>query len=156
MTYTHQATFFRTALLLGLIPPDAVRLWADAAIESDPGPPHALIEVALAPAELTALRDALRPLADEPEPYDVVRRILGLIAADLAAGRRSAADTVRVLAQMRRMTALPEDLLEELDAIEDDHMLAAAGVSDDLAAVQARMRQWLDQFLEPANGSTFP
>jgi hypothetical protein len=143
MDHTDEATFNRLALLLGLVSVESVKAWADRVVESDPSPPSALIDVALAPAELTALRAALEPMCEHPEPFDVVRKVLGIAARDLASGRRSVGDTVNVLSQMRRMVALPEAILVDLDTLEDDHMLAHAGVTNDIDAVAVRIRSWL-------------
>ena len=75
---------------------------------------------------------------------ETVQAMLALCAGDHAAGRRSIADTVRVLAQMRRMVVLPDWLEHELDVLEDDHMLAVAGVRGEVGEVEARVGRFLD------------
>jgi hypothetical protein len=137
-----------TALLLGLVNGHDVVAWADGVIATSDAPHPALFDVSLTPPhDLSGLRVALQPLAGEGESPDLVREMLALAARDLATGRRSAADTVRVLAQMRRMVALPVGLDHELDALEDGHMLAQAGVEGTPAAAEARIRAWLEQFV---------
>ena len=146
MSYAEQASFYRAALLLGLSTPEAVIAWADGIVRDDAAPPSAIIDVALAPAELTALRSALAPLALIPEPESVVHRLLVLTARDLATGRRSVDDTVRVFTQMRRLLRLASEIETELNQLENNHMLAAAGVTNDLDASRERVRDWLARF----------
>jgi hypothetical protein len=115
--YSLEATYYRTALLLGLIRGEAVHQWAEQVIEQDPEPPHAFFEVASAPpADLSALRDALWPLVAEPEPSVVLEAVLGLLHEDLASGRRAFTDTLTILRQMRSMLRLPPDMYASLNA----------------------------------------
>jgi len=147
MSYPDTAAFFRTALLLGLVSPPSVIAWADGVIQGDSVPPPAIFDVALAGAELTAVRMALQPLATDPEPWSVLQAVLALAARDLGADRRTVDDTMRVLAQFRRLPAVPGSVEAELDVLEDDHMLAQAGVQQhDLAEVRGRIRAWLEPF----------
>ena len=115
--YSLEATYYRTALLLGLIRGEAVHQWAEQVIEQDPEPPHAFFEVASAPpADLSALRDALWPLVAEPEPSVVLEAVLGMLHEDLASGRREFTDTLTILRQMRSMLRLPPDMYASLNA----------------------------------------
>ncbi len=69
-----EATFHRTALLLGLTNRHAVVSWADERLHTEAEPPAAQVEVALTPpSDLNALRIALEPLADEPVTESIVR-----------------------------------------------------------------------------------
>lgn len=146
-TYRTEATFYRAALLLGLVSGERVIEWADAGVARDPEPPTALIDVGLTqPGDLSAMRDALQPLADDTETVAIVHGLLGLAAGALDSGRRSVGDTVRVLAQMRRMIALPPAMHIALDSLEDNHMLAAAGVVGSVPAAEADVRAWVGQF----------
>lgn len=144
MTQLHDdATELRTALLLGLRQGPAAVAWADAMIHQLADPPAALFEVSLTPADdLSALRHALAPLCHDPVPERTVRAMLALAAADLDQGRRGAADTVRVLAQMRRLLPLPGALAEAMDDLEDGHMLALAGLGLTVEEAEARVRGW--------------
>jgi hypothetical protein len=149
MHHSHLAeevTFQRAALLLGLRSPEDVHSWAEAVVSADPVPPLALIDTVLAPPELTALRAALAPIALEQEPPVVVRRLLALTAEDLRSGRRSVADTMHVLTQLRRLVAVPRDLARVLDNVAGDYMLAAAGVRGHVAAEEARVAAWLADY----------
>jgi len=140
-----RAQYYRTALLLGLRDGLEVVAWADEVIASGAEVPAELLEVSLTPAlDLSALRHALLPLAGDGASAETVQAMLALCAGDHAAGRRSIADTVRVLAQMRRMVVLPDWLEHELDVLEDDHMLAVAGVRGEVGEVEARVGRFLD------------
>ncbi len=144
MTLHDDATEHSTALLLGLRQGAAVVAWADAAIEATVDPPPALFDVSLtAPDDLSALRHALAPLCHHPVPERTVRAMLTLAADDLAAGRRDAANTVHVLAQMRRLLPLTGALAEMMDHLEDGHMLAIAGLGVTVAEAEHRVHEWL-------------
>ena len=72
-----EATYYHTALLLGLVQGDAVHRWAERLIEREPAPPHEILELVLIPAtDLSAMRHALWPLVIDPEPPEVLRGIL--------------------------------------------------------------------------------
>src|SRR5436305_8132343 len=132
MLQKEQATFLRTALLLGLITPQLVIEWCDRVIREEPEPPPAFFALSLTPPELSAVRDALRPLALPSEPPSVVAALLGVLARDLQSGYRSADDTVRVLAQLRRFAKLEMELSADIATLEQEHMLAEAGLRPSL------------------------
>lgn len=116
-TQAVEATYYRTALLLGLVRGEAVHRWADDAIAREAVPHAALIAVASTPADdLSGLRHALWPLVIEPDPPESIQSILGVVGADLAPGRRTMDDTVTVLRQLRSMVKLPRPLYDELSA----------------------------------------
>jgi hypothetical protein len=137
--YSLQATYYRTALLLGLIRGEAVHQWAEQVIEQDPEPPHAFFEVAsVPPTDLSALRGALWPLVTEPDPSVVLEAVLGLLHEDLASGRRGFTDTLTVLRQMRSMLRLPPDIYASLNAA------LVASVTE--GAGRLPIVRWLEQF----------
>ena len=75
--YLLDATYYRTALLLGLVRASTVHQWVEQVIARDPRPPVAFFEVAsIAGENLSALRHALWPLVEEPDPPAVVERLL--------------------------------------------------------------------------------
>ena len=52
-----EATFYRIALLLGIVGGEAVQRWATRAIEREPNPPRSLVDVVSVPAsDLSELR----------------------------------------------------------------------------------------------------
>jgi len=139
MDYSLEATYYRTALLLGLIRGEAVHRWAEQVIEKDPEPPVAFFEVVSAlPADLSALRDALWPLVAKPEPAIVLEAVLRLVHEDLASGHRGYADTLTILRQMRGMLRLPSGLYASLNAA------LVASVTESTRGLS--IVEWLQQF----------
>jgi hypothetical protein len=139
MDHPLEATYYRTALLLGIIPGHAVQRWAVHVIEHEPEPPSAFFEVALVPSgDLSGLRDALWPLVVEPDPPTVLEAILGLLHADLSSGRRGLNDTITILRQMRSMLRLPAGIYAALNAA----LVAHAAES----AHRTAIAEWLQQF----------
>jgi hypothetical protein len=116
--YREQAGFYRAALLLGLVPGKLVVRWADAILARADAPP-AFVEIATTAAEdLSALREALLAACDEKPSAPVVRAILDLVGRDLKSGRRSVADTMTVLGQLRRFLAIGTAVNEEIKTLE--------------------------------------
>ena len=142
--YREEATFYRAALLLGLIRGDAVVRWSDAVLASDPDAPAAFVEIASTPADdLSAMRHALYPLCDDRESAAVVRRLIGLVSQDLAGARRSFDDSVAVLSQIRRFLKLDAATDDALKTLLVDVWRARHGLGGDWGAAQARVREWL-------------
>ena len=86
-----QATFYRAALLLGLIPGKAVQHWADAIIHREEAPAPALFDVTLTPADdLSAMRGAIRYGApgNRMRPGRSRSAVRGAVTAAVAAGAR--------------------------------------------------------------------
>lgn len=142
--YREQATFYRAALLLGLVRGDAVVHWADSIIAHDASAPATFVDVASTnPDDLSAMRHALYPLCDDRESVPVVRRILGVVSDDLESGRRSFDDTMRVLTQVRRFLRLDPATDDELKALAVDVWQARHSPCGDLPAAEVRAREWL-------------
>jgi hypothetical protein len=142
MDYALEATFYRTALLLGLIQPSAVHRWADQVIAREAQPLPAFFAVASVPlTDLSELRHALWPLVIEPDPPAVIRDLLGVLHAELTSGHRSLADTLTVLRQMRSMVRLPPEIYSDLNAT----LVAHAAESGPKSAIAT----WLRQFDQP-------
>lgn len=148
--YAHEACWFRTALMLGLTSGEVVIAWADGVIHDDPAPPLVVLEAALVePSNLSALRQALQPLAGDQSTEAVLRELLAVVQRDLMEGRRDLHGTIRVLSLMRRALTLPDDWHWAIDTLEDDHMLASAGVTGNEAGSRADVERWLGQFDAP-------
>jgi hypothetical protein len=142
--YREEATFYRAALLLGLIRGAAVVEWSDAVLARDPNAPAAFAEIASTPADdLSGMRHALFPLCDDREPPTVIRSILGLVRKDLESGRRAFDDTVNVLSQVRRFLKLDAATDESLKALLVDVWQARHNPGGDLTSAEARVREWL-------------
>ena len=138
MAIAEVATFYRTALLLGLVRGDIVHQWAEQVIANDAKPPAALIDLIGVPVDdLSEMRHALWPLVIDPPPLDVLHVVLGLLHEDLAGGRRQLTDTITILRQMRSMVKLPAALYGELN-----DMLVTHEVSPNARL----MADWLQPF----------
>lgn len=154
--YREQATFYRAALLLGLIRGDRVIAWADGMLAADPEVPPPFAEIATTPADdLTLLRQRLLLVGSDRESEAVVRALTGLVHRDLASGRRSMGDTMTVLKQLRAFIKVTPTLNDRLKTLGVDVAMTAPGSSERLAA-EARVRGWLVEherdvvpFLEP-------
>lgn len=96
--------------------------------------------------EVTSQRAALAPASLASETPGVVHRLLESVAADVRTGRRTLDDTMHVLAQLRRLVAVPREITRTLDDISAGYMLAAAGVQRDLAEERARLAEWLQSY----------
>src|SRR6266853_3084395 len=139
MDHALRATYYRTALLLGLIQGALVHRWAEQVIDQEPASHPAFFEIVSAsPGDLSALRYALWPLVIEPDPPAVIEELLGGLNADLASGARGLADTITVLRQMRSMLRLPPTIYEGLNATLVAHV--AEGKSGQVIA------KWLQEF----------
>jgi hypothetical protein len=157
--YREQATFYRAALLLGLVRGERVIAWADTAIADDPSAPAAFADIAITPAgELTLLRQNLLLLASEKESPAVVGALIDLIHGDLMSGRRSFGDTMTVLKQLRAFVAVGASMNELLKTLGVDVAMNAPG-GRERAAAEERVRAWLRQheahaqvFLAPGPG----
>jgi len=68
----------------------------------------------------------------------VVRRLFGVVHAQLSSGRRSFADTMTVLKQLRAFLKLDRDLNEHLKSLGVDVALRRDGA-------EQRVRDWLRQ-----------
>jgi hypothetical protein len=154
--YGERATFYRAALLLGLIRGDLVIAWADEVLASDGGAPPAFSDIATTPADdLTQLRQRLLLVGSERESDAVVRAITGLVHRDLASGRRTMGDTMTVLKQLRAFIKVTPALNDRLKTLGVDVAVTTPG-SHERADAEARVRDWLAEherdalpFLEP-------
>jgi len=140
-----QASFYRAALLLGLLPGSHVVGWADTVVDDSSPVPPAFIEIAaISPTDLTALRQALLALCEERESDSVVRALLGLVGRDLASRRRNITDTMTVLGQMRAFLFLSRRLGEEIKILEL-RFLRARGLGD-TSDFERQVNDWLREY----------
>lgn len=148
-SYRDDATFYRSALLLGLIKGEAVVAWSDDVIARDPGAPHAFVDIASTdPADLTALREAIYPLCDSKEAASagVIHRILGCVSRDLASGRRGFDDTMTVLSQVRKFLRVGDAMNETLKSLAVDVWQARHNLGGTMDVAEQRVRDWLHGF----------
>ena len=145
--YSQEASFYRSALLLGLTTGDAVIAWADNIIANDAEAAEKFLDLSMIPShDLSELRHALEPISAREDSVAMLRALFDIARRDLENGRRSAADTVTVVAQARSFLKLPMEISREVDQFAKDHMLAGAGIIHDKNDVETRLRAWLAQF----------
>jgi hypothetical protein len=145
-THSEEAAFYRAALLLGLVRGDEVIRWADEVLGSDASAPVALAEVATTPADdLTRMRHHLYEAGGQKESGEVIRRLIGLVHRDLVSSRRSFADTMTVIKQLRAFVTVDRTLNEQLKTLGLDVAVAPPG-SPQRAAAEQRVRDWLRKY----------
>ena len=156
MNHADQATFFRAALLLGLIRGERVVAWADAhhdlrqavagadaVILRDPSVPAAFIDISTCPPDdLTELRQRLLLIGREKENDTVARALAGLVHRDLASGRRAIGDTMTVLKQLRAFIGVSADLNDQLKTLGVDVAVSQPDTRERAEAYD-RVRAWL-------------
>ena len=138
-----EAAFLRTALLAGIVRESDACAWADALLQSATAEQGPLAEVAIAPLELTAMREALRPLAGATLSTDVGAALLAFAALDPATASLEVPDLLRVLSVLRRENVLSDAASRAAKEFEDRHMLASVGVAGEAGTTRAELATWL-------------
>lgn len=126
-----EAEFLRAALLLGAVREQDVRDWADALLIAGAEPIALLSDVALAPPELTALREALRPLAAPSIVGTLGDAVVTFLGTEPSAISHPLNDRIRLLGQLRREAIVAPDRATSIKAFEDRSMLTSAGIGVD-------------------------
>jgi len=143
MNHADQATFFRAALLLGLIRGERVVAWADAVISNDTAASAAFIDISTCPPDdLTELRQRLLLIGPEKETDTLVRALAGLVHRDLASGRRTIGDTMTVLKQLRAFVGVSAALNDQLKTLGVDVAMSQPDTRERAEAYD-RVRAWL-------------
>jgi hypothetical protein len=136
-----EAAVLRAGILVGLVHERDAGTWAEAHLAANSGPADLLTEVILAPVELTAVREALRPLCAGADTAIVVRRLLELLRA---AADRPLESRLKILSLIDRELGLPPALGAQVKAIADRVMLVNVGMrgerAPDDAEVDAALR----------------
>lgn len=142
-----EAAFHRAALLLGIESGADVVAWADGIIAEHADVPKQILELSTIPAhDLSELRHALQPIAAPDDDALLLRALFDRVRRDVSEGARSVKDSVTVLSQARSFLSLPLDYFTNIDTLQDDHMLAVAGIGVATAEVEHQVQQWLAQF----------
>lgn len=143
--YADHAAFYRTALLLGLLPGALVVEWADTIIANSPNAPQALMDiVTISPTDITALRDALLGVCTDVIHEHVLRGILGLVQSDFESAKRNFHDSVTVLTQIRQFLKPAPAIAEQLRSFEMQYFMAQHDGNH--LFVQESILNWLNQF----------
>lgn len=144
VNYSSKASFFRTALLLGLLPGSIVLRWAEEVIESSENIPHPFYEIAMiSPEDITALRYALLNLCTENISPEVLKAIFGLVFRDHYSNKRSFEDTMTVLNQIRRFIKIDHTTFETLISFEIE--FSDAVNSNNITGIRQKVHSWLFQ-----------
>ena len=138
-----EADFLRAALLVGLVREPDVQSWAEELLMAVADEGGQLTEVLLAPAELTAIREALRPLSEPETPREVGSALLSFMLNDPAAATLSVANQLRVLSLLRREAMVSEAAADAIKLFEDRFMLASVNMRGEKAPTPEEMRAWL-------------
>ena len=147
---TFEAAFLRAALLLGVVHERDLAPWAEALLLTH-GEAHGLLsDVLMANVELTAMREALRPLAEAADADTVCAALLTFLADDADTQALSVSDAVRVLSLMRTELRLRADHAWSGKEFEDRLMLANGGVKGAVAPTRAEIDLWLARVRHPA------
>jgi len=123
----YEAAFLRGALLIGLMHERDAHDWAESLIHAEPDLQSTLAEILTTPVELSAMREALYPLAKDVDP----RRVgMALLTAMHREGPARPSDArVRMLGQIRADFTLPPEIAAAIKRFENRQMFAAAGVT---------------------------
>ena len=147
-----EAAFHRAALLLGLTSGDAVIAWADDIIANDHENAAPFLDLSMIPPhDLSELRHALEHIATRTDSLGLLRALFDIARREELIGKRSAGDTITVLRQARSFLKLPDEYSLEIQKLDNDHMLARAGIEQDVTDVERRVRVWLAQFENAEN-----
>lgn len=142
-----EAAFHRAALLLGIESGSDVVTWADNLIANNDDVPKQVLELSMVPPhDLSELRHALQPLAATQDDDLLLRALFDRVRQDVSDGKRSLKDSVTVLAQARSFLALPLEMFTNIDTLQDDHMLAMAGIGQTTESIEQQVTLWLAQF----------
>ncbi|NLD98646.1 MAG: hypothetical protein GX640_02125 [Fibrobacter sp.] len=143
--YSETASFYRTALLLGLLPGKKVIEWAEGVIASDSDIPQPFYDLVMIPSwDITSLRYALLEICSEAVSSEVLNAILSLVYNDFNTKKRSFNDTMTVLHQIRQFIKTESSLSEKLIAFECEYEEAKHNGTIDL--FQMKINDWLGQF----------
>lgn len=141
-----EAAFHRASLLLGIESGADVVQWADTLIADHNEVPTQILELSMVPPhDLSELRHALQPIAADEDEL-LLRALFDRVRHDAVHGKRSLKDSVTVLSQARSFLKLPLDYFTNIDTLQDDHMLAVAGIGRVTSDVEKQTLEWLSQF----------
>jgi hypothetical protein len=139
-----EAAYLRAGLLVGLVHEREVPAWAVDVIAAFPEVDSPLAEVVLAPIELSAMREALRPIGDGVGADRVTAALLIAVAMEPATSEGSVTDRLRILGDIRREYLPPARIATAIKDLEDRQMLAAAGVPGRTRPGAGELATWLD------------
>jgi hypothetical protein len=142
----YEAAYLRAALLVGLVHEADVPGWALDAIQvtTEPAVTSLLAEIVSVPVELSAMREALYPLAKAVAPHRVGDALLMALAIDNVTTERSMADRLHILEQIRHEGRLNKDRAWVIKDFSMRALLASGGVPEAVIPGLAEVTRWLD------------
>jgi hypothetical protein len=144
-----EAAFLRAALLVGLVHEQDVPAWATVVIANSSGPIRGVADVVGARVELSAMREALRPIGESVDQARVSAALLTAVSVDFAVGARNSADALRILGQIRQEWELPGPASAKIKEFQDRAMLAHVGMQGQSAPRLEELASWLDDVRAP-------
>lgn len=123
-----EAAVLRGALHAGLVHEAEVHDWATVRIASDSLHDTALTDVVVAPEELTAQREALRPLSARCEPAVVATALQCWAFREVRLRARPVEGSLRVLSDLRREGLLAPTQASSVKLLEDHASMASVGM----------------------------
>jgi hypothetical protein len=149
-----EAAFLRGALLVGLLHERDAHDWAEALIQAEPDLQEVLADILMTPVELSAMREALWPLAKDVDPRRVGMALLAGMARDRT--ERPADARVRMLGQIRESFPMPKEIGAAIKSFENRRMFAAAGVETVKSPATEELAAFLDRFGHADAGDPAP
>lgn len=140
-----EAGALRAALLVGLVDEVTVLQWADECLQSDKAHIAELSEIAVTRPELTALREALRPLTQGLAEEDIARSICRLLTVTLRGGTERSVTGLRALEDIRREGWLYAEAGRAAKGLEDRANLARVGMEGVTAPTHGDVLDIVDQ-----------
>ena len=146
-----EAAYLRAALLVGLHHERDVPVWAVECISRAPQLAAPLSEVLVARTERSAMREALRELADAAPPNRVEPALIATIALNPPESARSLHDRIRILSHIRREFTLPITIAIAIKALDERRMLADAGLRGTMAPDADEFARWIHIVRRPVH-----
>jgi hypothetical protein len=144
-----EAAFIRGSLLLGLVHEREVGEWAMGHLAASDEFLLELAEVLVTRCELTAIREALAPVADGCDDKAVAAMLLSATAIEDARVLRSARDYVRILGDLRRDFAPGAEISAAIAQFENRVLLSSANVHGEEAPTRGEIIAWLNTVRQP-------
>ncbi len=136
-----EAAYLRAALLVGLAHERDIPAWADSHIADGGEWTTRLADVTLAPVELSAMRDALYPIAKDADPGAVLQKVFqGFRDLDPLP---KAADLIRRLTLLRPEFKLAQDVDAVIKGFAGKAMLVQGNVPGAVMPTLAEIAAWL-------------
>ncbi len=132
------SAYFWVGVMVGVMPFEHARAWADAVIASSGSPPEGIAGVATA-VDRDAVLDALHVAASGADHDTAGRWLLRDLLDRLRSGEMMVIDAVHMAMQVAQAAGLPDDVHERFDVLEDALQSAVEGVYGSLEDVSDKV-----------------